>query len=178
MYFCSAENNSLPRGIMAINQYLEEKMGLKPQNSVNIKNKKATFEYEILETYTAGIQLQGTEIKSIRENKAGLVDSYCQFHNSELYVKNMHIAEYFFGTLNNHVAKRERKLLLTKRELNKLERKVKETGVTIVPLRLFIDDNGRAKLEIAMAKGKKTYDKRESLKQDDARRDMDRMMKF
>jgi SsrA-binding protein len=153
-------------------------MGLKPQNSVNIKNKKATFEYEILESFTAGIQLQGTEIKSIRESKAGLVDSYCQFHNSELYVKNMHIAEYFFGTHNNHIAKRERKLLLTKRELNKLERKVKETGVTIVPLRLFIDENGRAKLEIAMAKGKKTYDKRENLKQNDARRDMDRLMKY
>jgi SsrA-binding protein len=153
-------------------------MGLKPQNKVSIKNKKASFEYEIIETYMAGVQLQGTEIKSIRESRAGLVDSYCQFANGELYVKNMHIAEYAFGTYNNHEAKRERKLLLTKRELDKLQRKVKESGLTIVPLRLFIDENGRAKLDIALAKGKKSFDKRESLKQNDARRDMDRMMRF
>lgn len=153
-------------------------MGLKPQNKVNIKNKKATFEYEILETYTAGIQLQGTEIKSIRESKAGLVDSYCQFHNGELFVKNLHIAEYSFGSHYNHEARRERKLLLQKKELRKMERKVKETGLTIVPLRLYITDEGWAKIDIALAKGKKTYDKRETLKKGDARRDMDRMMKF
>lgn len=153
-------------------------MGLKPQKQVNIKNKKATFEYEILETYTAGIQLQGTEIKSIRESKAGLVDSYCQFHDGELFVKNLHIAEYSFGTCNNHEARRERKLLLQKKELRKMERRVKETGLTIVPLRLFLNEAGFAKLEIALAKGKKSFDKRESLKSNDARRDMDRMIKF
>ncbi|HNW50198.1 MAG TPA: SsrA-binding protein SmpB [Prolixibacteraceae bacterium] len=153
-------------------------MGLKPQNTINIKNKKAFFEYEILESFTAGIQLQGTEVKSIREGKAGLVDSYCQFFAGELYVKNMHIAEYFFGNRLNHEAKRERKLLLTKKELRKLDRKVRETGLTIVPLRLFMNENGFAKLEIGLARGKKVYDKRESLKENDTRRDMDREMKF
>lgn len=153
-------------------------MGLKPQNKINIKNKKAFFEYEIVETFIAGIQLQGTEIKSIRAGKAGLVDSYCQFFNGELYVKQMHIAEYFFGSINNHEAKRERKLLLNKKELQKLERKTKETGFTIVPLKLFMTDSGLAKLEIALVRGKKTYDKRETLKQKDAKRDIDRAMKF
>ena len=153
-------------------------MGLKPQQKINIKNKKAYFEYEMLETFTAGIQLQGTEIKSIRAGKAGLVDSYCQFFQGELFVKNMHIAEYFFGSINNHDAKRERKLLLQKRELNKLERKIKESGLTIVPLRLYLTDKGIAKLDIALAKGKKTFDKRETLKQKDSKRDMDRAMKF
>ncbi|MFA9391058.1 MAG: SsrA-binding protein SmpB [Prolixibacteraceae bacterium] len=152
-------------------------MGLKPQNKVNIKNKKAYFEYEILETLTAGLQLQGTEIKSIRAGKAGLVDSYCQFYQSELYVKNMHIAEYFFGSINNHEAKRERKLLLQKRELLKWERKIKESGYTLVPLRLYLTDKGIAKLDIALARGKKTYDKRETLKQKDSKRDIDRAMK-
>ena len=153
-------------------------MGLKPQNTINIKNKKAFFEFEILETFTAGIQLQGTEIKSIREGKAGLVDSYCQFFGGELYVKNMHIAEYFFGNLQNHEAKRERKLLLNKKELHKLDRKVRETGLTIVPLRLFLNDKGFAKIEIGLAKGKKIYDKSESLKENDSKRDIDRAMKF
>jgi SsrA-binding protein len=153
-------------------------MGLKPKNDINIRNKKAFFEYEIIESFTAGIMLQGTEIKSIREGKAGLVDSYCQFSSGELYVKNMHIAEYFFGNLRNHEAKRERKLLLQRKELKKLERKVKETGLTIVPLRLFLNEKGFAKLDIGLAKGKKVYDKRETLKQDDARRDIDRAMKF
>lgn len=153
-------------------------MGLKPQKNVNIKNKKAYFEFEIIDKYVAGIQLQGTEIKSIRTGKAGLVDSYCQFFSGELYVKNMHIAEYFFASINNHEAKRERKLLLNKKELLKLERKTKETGFTLVPLRLFLNNNGLAKLEIGLARGKKTYDKRETLKHNDAKRDMDRAMKF
>jgi len=153
-------------------------MGLKPQNNINVKNKKAYFEYEIIDNLTAGIQLQGTEIKSIREGKAGLVDSYCQFSAGELYVKNMHIAEYFFGNLRNHEAKRERKLLLQKRELNKLERKVRESGLTIVPLRLYLNDKGFAKLDIGLAKGKKIYDKRESLKENDSKRDIDRAMKY
>lgn len=153
-------------------------MALKPRTDVSIKNKKAFFEYEIIESFIAGIQLQGTEIKSIREGKAGLVDSYCQFAVGELYVKNMHIAEYFFGNLRNHEAKRERKLLLQKKELRKLERKVRETGLTIVPLKLFLNEKGFAKIEIGLARGKKVYDKRESLKQNDARRDMDREMKY
>jgi SsrA-binding protein len=153
-------------------------MGLKPQNTINIKNKKAFFEFGILESFTAGIQLQGTEIKSIREGKAGLVDSYCQFFAGELYVKNMHIAEYFFGNLQNHEAKRERKLLLQKKELKKLDRKVRETGLTIVPLRLFLNDKGFAKLEVGLARGKKVYDKRESLRENDSKREIDRAMKF
>lgn len=153
-------------------------MGLKPQNNINIKNKKARFEFEILDTFIAGIQLQGTEIKSIRAGKAGLVDSYCQFFKGELYVKNMHIAEYFFASINNHESKRERKLLLQKRELQKLERKIKESGLTIVPLRLFMNERGLAKLEIGLARGKKIYDKRETLKQKDTKRDIDRAMKF
>ncbi|MBN1927591.1 MAG: SsrA-binding protein SmpB [Prolixibacteraceae bacterium] len=153
-------------------------MGLRPQHNINIKNKKAYFEYEILESFTAGLQLQGTEIKSIREGKAGLVDSYCQFHTGELYVKNMHIAEYFYGSLQNHESKRERKLLLQKRELRKLERKVKETGLTIIPLRLYLNENGWAKLDVGLAKGKKVYDKRETLKRNDAKRDIDRAMKY
>ena len=152
-------------------------MTLKPRNNINIKNKKAYFEYEILESYTAGIQLQGTEIKSIREGKAGLVDSYCQFFEGELYVKNMNIAEYFYANIRNHEAKRERKLLLQNRELQKLARKVKETGLTIIPLRLFLNEKGFAKLDIGLAKGKKVYDKRETLKENDSRRDMDRAMK-
>ncbi|HKK80951.1 MAG TPA: SsrA-binding protein SmpB [Prolixibacteraceae bacterium] len=153
-------------------------MGLKPQNKINIKNKKAYFEYEILDKYIAGIQLQGTEVKSIRSGRASLPDSYCQFHRGELFVKNFHIAEYKFGTLNNHEAMRERKLLLQKRELKKLERKIKESGYSIIPLRLFMNDRGLAKLEIALAKGKKQYDKRETLKRKDAARDMDRAMKI
>lgn len=152
-------------------------MGLKPQQKINIKNKKAFFEFEILETLTAGMQLQGTEIKSIRAGKAGLVDSYCQFFQGELFVKNLHIAEYFFGSINNHEAKRERKLLLQKRELKKLGRKIKESGFTIVPLRLYLNEKGIAKLDIALARGKKTYDKRETLKQKDSKRDIDRAMK-
>lgn len=151
-------------------------MANKHQN-ISIRNKKAFFEYEILETFVAGIQLVGTEIKSIRSGKASLVDSFCQFHMGELYVKNMHISEYDFGNINNHIAKRDRKLLLQKRELDKLAKKMKESGLTIVPLKLFIIERGFAKLEIAIAKGKKVYDKRESIKEKDSKRDMDRAMK-
>ena len=153
-------------------------MGLKPQKNINIKNKKAGFEYEIIETFTAGLQLQGTEIKSIRAGKAALSESYCQLFSGELFVKNMHIAEYFFGSLQNHETKRERKLLLQKRELKKLDRKVKESGLTIVPLRLYLSEKGWAKLDIGLAKGKKVYDKRETLKRKDAKRDIDRAMKY
>ncbi len=144
---------------------------------VNIKNKRATFDYELVDTYTAGIVLTGTEIKSIRMGKASLVDTYCYFAKGELWVKNMHIAEYFYGSYNNHTARRDRKLLLSKKELRKLERNLKDAGFTIVPVRLFINEKGLAKLVIALARGKKQYDKRESIKAKDDRRDMDRMFK-
>jgi SsrA-binding protein len=147
------------------------------QAHIDIRNRKASFEYELLERFNAGIQLVGTEIKSIRGGKANLTDSYCQFFSGELFVKNLHIAEYEMGTCNNHIAKRDRKLLLNQKELNKLERKVKETGLTIVPVRLYVNEKGMAKLEIALARGKKTYDKRESIKEKDTKRDMDRIMK-
>ncbi|MDR1003846.1 MAG: SsrA-binding protein [Prevotellaceae bacterium] len=147
------------------------------QPSVNIKNKRATFDYELLDTYTAGIVLTGTEIKSIRLGKASLVDTYCYFVNDELWVKNMHIAEYFYGSYNNHSARRERKLLLTAKELAKLARTEKEPGFTIVPVRLFINEKGLAKLVIALAKGKKQYDKRQSLKEKDDKREMARVFK-
>lgn len=148
-----------------------------PKSNINIKNKKASFEYDLIERLVAGIQLTGTEIKSIRGGKVSMNDSYCQFHNGELFVKNIHISEYELGNINNHPAKRDRKLLLSKRELQKLERKLKESGNTIVPTRMFINERGLAKLEIALAKGKKVYDKRETLKQKDSQREMDRMMK-
>lgn len=145
--------------------------------SINIKNKRATFDYELLETFTAGIVLTGTEIKSIRLGKASLVDTYCYFVKNELWVKNMYIAEYFYGSYNNHNARRERKLLLSKKELRKMERAIKDTGFTIVPVRMFINEKGLAKLVIALAKGKKQYDKRQSLREKDDKRDMDRMFK-
>ena len=144
---------------------------------INIKNKRATFDYIITDTYTAGIVLTGTEIKSIRQSKASLTDTYCTFINEELWVKNMHIAEYFYGSYNNHVARRERKLLLSKKELRKLQDAEKNPGFTIVPTRLFINEKGLAKLVIALAKGKKQYDKRETLKEKDAKREMDRAIR-
>lgn len=147
------------------------------KSAINIKNKRASFDYEFIDTFTAGIVLTGTEIKSIRLGKASLVDTYCFFSKGELWVKNMHIAEYFYGSYNNHVVRRDRKLLLQKKELKKLERGTKETGFTIVPIRLFINDHGLAKLFLALAKGKKQYDKRESLKEKDDKRMMDRMFK-
>jgi SsrA-binding protein len=147
------------------------------QKNISIKNKKAFFDYEIIENFYAGIQLSGTEIKSIRGGKAGLVDSFCSFSNNELYVRNMHISEYELGTCNNHIAKRDRKLLLNRKELIKIQKKAKEGGITIVPLKLFINDRGLAKLEISLAKGKKTFDKRETLKLKDHTREMDRAMK-
>ena len=148
---------------------------------INIRNKRASFDYEFIEEYNAGIDagivLTGTEIKSIRAGKASLVDSYCYFHRGELWVKGMNIAEYKLGTYYNHQEKRERKLLLTKKELVKLEKKVKESGLTIVPIRVFLNEKGYAKVRIALAKGKKEYDKRESLKAKDAKKEMDRAMK-
>lgn len=144
---------------------------------INIRNKRASFDYEFIEEYNAGIVLTGTEIKSIRAGKASLVDSYCYFHRGELWVKGMNIAEYKLGTYYNHQEKRERKLLLIKKELVKLEKKVKESGLTIVPIRVFLNEKGYAKVRIALAKGKKEYDKRESLKAKDAKKEMDRAMK-
>jgi SsrA-binding protein len=146
-------------------------------SNTNIKNKRATFDYEILDRFIAGIQLYGTEIKSIRDGKAGLSDTYCTFNNGELWVKNMHISTYFFGTYNNHDVRRERKLLLNKRELTKLVRATKESGLTIIPTRLFINEKGLAKLEIGLAKGKKNYDKRQSLKEKEDKRSIDRALK-
>jgi len=141
---------------------------------INIKNKKASFQYELLGKYIAGIQLSGTEIKSVRSGKVNLVDSYCYFVNNELWTKGMHIAEYSWGSYNNHEPKRERKLLLNRKELNKLQKKTSEKGFTIIVTRLFINEKGLAKLEIALAKGKKTYDKREALKRKDAKRKLER----
>lgn len=146
--------------------------------NINIRNKKASFEFELIEKFIAGIQLAGTEIKSIRAGKASLIDSYCQFFSGELYVKNMHISEYELGTCNNHIAKRDRKLLLEKKELRKLAKKLKESGLAIIPLRLFINEKGLAKLEIALARGKKVYDKREDLRRKDSQREMDRLYKY
>ena len=143
-------------------------------SNVNIKNKKAFFEFHILAKYSAGIALLGTEIKSIRNNNANLSDAFCTFNNSELYIKNLHIGELQNAGLNNHTPKRDRKLLLNRLELNKIESKVKEKGITIIPLRLFINKNGKAKIEIALSKGKKLFDKRESIKEKDIKRDINR----
>ena len=144
---------------------------------VNIKNKRAAFDYELVDTFTAGIVLTGTEIKSIRMGKASLVDTFCYVDKREMWVKNMYVAPYFYGSYNNHVARRDRKLLLNRKEIKKLERATKETGFTIVPLRMFINEKGLAKVVIALAKGKKQYDKRQSLREKDDKRDMDRMFK-
>jgi SsrA-binding protein len=143
--------------------------------SINIKNKRATFDYVISDTYTAGIVLTGTEIKSIRLGKASLVDTYCIFIGDELWVKNMYVAEYFYGSYNNHTARRDRKLLLERKELRKLRQSVKNPGFTIVPTRLFINERGLAKLVIGLARGKHEYDKRESIKERDDKREMDRI---
>lgn len=150
---------------------------MREQQQVNIRNKKASHDFEFLEKFVAGIQLSGTEIKSIRLGKASLVDAFCYFHNGELFVKNMHIAEYYWGNLNNHDPKRDRKLLLNKKELEKLFRRSQEKGLAIVAFHIFLNEKGLAKVEIALAKGKKEYDKREDLKHKEARREMDRAMK-
>jgi len=146
-------------------------------SDIVIRNRKAHHDYEFLEKYTAGIKLTGTEIKSIREGKAALTDSYCQFTGGELYIRGMHIAEYWWGNLNNHDPLRERKLLLTSRELKKLERKVKESGLTVIVIKVFINEKGLAKAEIALSKGKKEYDKRETLRKKDSERELDRLRK-
>lgn len=143
---------------------------------INIKNKRATYDYAIGDTFTAGLVLTGTEIKSIRHGKASLADTFCYVDKGEVWVKNMYIAEYFYGTYNNHAARRDRKLLLNKKEIAKLEKNGKETGFTIIPLRLFINDRGLAKLVIGVARGKKEYDKRQSIKEREDKVTMARMM--
>lgn len=145
--------------------------------AVNIQNKRARFEYTLLDKYVAGLQLSGTEIKSIRNSKANLSDSFCSFKEDELFIVGMHIDEYEFGNYANHHPKRDRKLLLNRQELDKIRKKLKDVGLTIVPLRLFINDKGWAKLEIAVAKGKKLHDKRNTLKDRDIQRDIDRASK-
>ena len=146
-------------------------------SQVNIKNRKAHFNYEIGDTYTAGMVLTGTEIKSIREGKASLADSYCVVDRGEVWIKNMYIAEYFYGSYNNHVARRDRKLLLNRKEIAKLQKDSNDPGFTIVPLRVFINDRGLAKIVIGIGKGKKQYDKRQSIKEREDKRNMDRMFK-
>lgn len=149
------------------------------QKKVNILNKKAKFQYEILDKYTAGIVLTGTEIKSIRDSKASIAESFCEFNDrGELFVINMTIQEYMYGNYYNHKPKAERKLLLNRRELKKLEKEVNTSGLTIIPLRLFINERGLAKLDIALAKGKKLYDKRETIKDRDNKRNLDRIKKI
>ena len=146
-------------------------------SKINIKNKRASFEYHLLDRYTAGIRLLGTEIKSIRQGKANINDSFCSFFDDGLYIRNMHIAEYSFGSFYNHEARRDRQLLLTKKELKKLKEKGEEKGFTIVPLRIFISERGFAKVEIALAQGKKDFDKRETIKERESKRELDRIMK-
>lgn len=148
------------------------------KKKIEIKNRKASFDYEILDTYTAGIVLTGTEIKSLRMGKASLVDCFCYMHRGEIFIKGMNIAEYYWGTYNNHVPKRDRKLLLNKKEISKIGRATQDKGVTVVGLKLFINDRGLAKIIIGVAKGRKSYDKREYIKEKDVKRDLDRNYKL
>ncbi len=145
--------------------------------NINVRNKRATFDYEILEEYVAGVVLVGTEIKSIRMGKVSMVDSYCYFDRGELWIRGVNIAEYSWGSCNNHVPKRDRKLLLNARELAKLSRATQDKGLTIVGLRLFLNDRGLAKIVVGLARGRKSYDKREYLKENDAKREMDKALK-
>lgn len=147
-------------------------------DKINIRNKKAFHDYEILEKYVAGLQLQGTEIKSIRLGKVSLVEAYCLFHGKELYVRGMQISDYAWGSFNKHEPGRDRKLLMTRHELKKLQRKTRESGLTIAALRIFISASGYAKLEIGLARGKKEYDKRETIKRKDTQRQMERLHKI
>lgn len=147
----------------------------KAKSTVEIKNRRASFDFEFVERFTAGIVLSGTEIKSIRAGKASLVDSYCYFVGGELFVRNMNVAEYWWGSYNRHDPKRDRKLLLNKRELRKLQRATREKGMTIVAIKIFISEKGYAKLDIALARGKREFDKRESIKEKDMRRERERL---
>lgn len=155
----------------------KEQQELRKKSPIQIKNKRASFDYHFIDTYTAGIVLTGTEIKSIRMGKASLVDTFCYIHNGEIWVKGMNISPYFYGSYNNHEARRDRKLLLNKREIQRLAEDSKSPGFTIVPILIFIDDKGRAKLDIALCRGKKEYDKRETLKEKQDKREMERAIK-
>ena len=155
----------------------KQEQELRKKSPIQIKNRKAAFEYFFIEEFTAGIVLTGTEIKSIRAGKASLVDTYCTIIHGEMWVKGMSISPYFYGSYNNHEQKRDRKLLLTRREIARLESATKQTGYTIVPTLVFIDENGRAKMDLALCKGKKSFDKRQTLKEKEDRREMDRAMK-
>ena len=155
----------------------KEQQELRKKSPVQIKNRKAAFEYFFIEEYTAGLVLTGTEIKSIRAGKASLVDTYCTIINGELWVKGMSVSPYFYGSYNNHEQKRDRKLLLNRREIARLDSATRQTGYTIVPTLIWIDANGRAKMDLALCKGKKAYDKRQTLKEKEDRREMDRAMK-
>ena len=154
-----------------------EEVLLRKKSPVQIRNKKASFEFFFIDTYTAGIVLTGTEIKSIRMGKASLVDAFCYINNGEIWVKGMNVSPYFYGSYNNHEAKRDRKLLLNKREIYRLQEATKQVGYTIVPTLICIDKHGRAKIDIALAKGKKEFDKRQTLKEKEDRREMDRAIK-
>mgnify|MGYP001199819612 CR=1 FL=1 len=145
---------------------------------INIRNKRATFDYELIETFTAGIVLTGTEIKSIRLGKASLVDTFCMFEQDELWVKNLQISPYFYGSFANHDPRRDSKLLFNRSELNKISRLTKQSGFTIIPTRLFINDKGLAKLNIAVAKGKREYDKRHAIREKEDKRNIDKMLRF
>ncbi len=155
----------------------QNEKALRKKSPVQIKNKKASFEYEFIDTFTAGIVLTGTEIKSIRLGKASLVDTFCYIHNGEVWVKGMNISPYFYGSYSNHEAKRDRKLLLNKKEIRSLQQDTQQPGFTIVPTLVFIDDHGRAKMDIALARGKKQYDKRQSIRERKDKREMDRARK-
>lgn len=155
----------------------KEEQDIRRKSQVQIRNKKASFEYFFIETFTAGIVLTGTEIKSIRNGKASLVDSFCTIYKGEVWAQNVNISPYFYGSFSNHEARRQRKLLLTKREIHRLEEAIKQPGLTIVPTLIFIDAHGRAKMDIALARGKKEYDKRQTLKEKEDRREMDRAIK-
>ncbi len=152
-------------------------MNMGDYKNINIRNKRAIFDYEIIEEFIAGVVLVGTEIKSIRLGKASLTDSYCYFNDGELWIRGVNIAEYGWGTCNNHTPKRDRKLLLNRKELNKLQRSLQDRGLTVVGLRLFLNERGFAKIVIGLARGRKAYDKREYLKENDAKREMDKAMK-
>ena len=156
----------------------KEQQELRKKSPVQIKNKKAAFDYHFIDTYTAGIVLTGTEIKSIRMGKASLVDTFCYIHNGEIWVKGMNISPYFYGSYNNHEARRDRKLLLNHKEIRYLaQNTAHQSGYTIIPIRVYINENGLAKMDIALAKGKKEYDKRNTLKDKEDRREMDRVLK-
>ncbi len=165
-------------GVFNVVLYFSNEYLMEEKNIIEIRNKRAGYEYYLIDFYTAGLVLTGTEIKSIRDGKVNLSDAYCQFRGSELFVCEMHISEYRFGSYLNHPAKRERKLLLNRRELNKLFTKSKEKGFTIIPVMLYINPSGFAKLHIALAKGKKFFDKRETIREKDSRREMERIQNY